>query len=126
MTERFKLNFNLYYGIERQAILACLFLYSVKNIREFLNPIRIPIRLHRQQEKILLPKQERARLRLVYPHRQQEITFDYIDGYSDMKVVLEAMEACGSVDPAKLSEALLSEDGFDEYKGHIQFNPETH
>ncbi len=56
----------------------------------------------------------------------EDITFDYIDGYSNMMVVLKAIEACGSVDPAKLSEALLSADGFDEYKGHIRFNPETH
>lgn len=56
----------------------------------------------------------------------EEITFDYIDGYADMKVVLDAMEACGSVDPEKLSAQLLSEDGYDGYKGHIKFNPENH
>lgn len=56
----------------------------------------------------------------------EEITFDYIDGYADMKVVLDAMESCGSVDPETLSEELLREEGFDGYKGHIQFNPENH
>lgn len=56
----------------------------------------------------------------------EDVTFDYIDGYSDMMVVLEAMEACGSVDPEKLSAALLSEDGFDEYKGLIKINPDSH
>ena len=43
-----------------------------------------------------------------------------------MLVVLKAMEAAGSVDGDALSEALLSEDGYDTYKGHIQFNPENH
>lgn len=56
----------------------------------------------------------------------EDLTFDYMDGYSDMDVVLKAMEACGSTDPDKLSEALLSSDGFDEYKGLIKFNPDTH
>lgn len=56
----------------------------------------------------------------------ESVTFDYIDGYSDMLVVLKAMEAAGSVDGDALSEALLSEDGYDTYKGHIQFNPENH
>jgi len=56
----------------------------------------------------------------------ENVTFDYMDGYSDMKVVLEAMEACGSVDAEKLSAALLSAKGFDEYKGLIKFNPDNH
>jgi len=56
----------------------------------------------------------------------ENVTFDYIDGYSDMKVVLEAMEACGSVDAEKLSAALLSAKGFDGYKGLIKFNPDNH
>jgi ABC-type branched-subunit amino acid transport system substrate-binding protein len=56
----------------------------------------------------------------------EDMTFDHLDGYANMKVVLEAMEACGSVDPAKLSEALLNDKGFDGYKGLIKFNPDTH
>lgn len=56
----------------------------------------------------------------------EEVTFDYMDGYADMKAVLEAIEACGSVEPDKLSAALLSEEGFTGYKGHIKFNPENH
>lgn len=59
-------------------------------------------------------------------YKGENVTFDYIDGYSDTMAVLQAMEACGSVDPEKLSAALLSEKGFDGYKGLIKFNPATH
>ena len=55
-----------------------------------------------------------------------EMTFDHLDGYSDMKVVLEAMDAAGSVAADKLGEKLLSEDGYDVPKGHIKMNPDTH
>lgn len=56
----------------------------------------------------------------------ESVTFDYIDGYSDTMVVLKAMEAAGTVEADALSKALLSEDGYDTYKGHIQFNPDNH
>ncbi|MEA4926752.1 MAG: ABC transporter substrate-binding protein [Syntrophomonadaceae bacterium] len=59
-------------------------------------------------------------------YKGEDVTFDYIDGYSDMMVVLQAMEACGSVDPEKLSAALMADKGFDGYKGLIKFNPDTH
>lgn len=55
-----------------------------------------------------------------------EMTFDHLDGYSGMKVVLDAIAAAGSLDPEKLSEALLSEDGYDVPKGHIVFSKENH
>lgn len=55
-----------------------------------------------------------------------DMTFDHLDGYSDMMVVLKAMEAAGSTDSAKLSEALLSADGFDVPKGHIVFQSDSH
>ena len=55
-----------------------------------------------------------------------ELTFDHIDGYSDMLVILKAMEAAGSLDADAIGEALLREEGYDTPKGHIVFQADNH
>lgn len=55
-----------------------------------------------------------------------DLTFDHIDGYSGMKVVLDAMEKAGSLETDKFMEAVMSDDGFDVPKGHIVFGKDNH
>lgn len=55
-----------------------------------------------------------------------DLTFDHLDGYSCMKVVLDAIAKAGSLDSDKIAEALLDQEGYDTPKGLIVFNEENH
>lgn len=55
-----------------------------------------------------------------------ELTFDHLDGYSCMKVVLEAFKAAGSLDADAWAEKMLSDEGYDTPKGHIVFDSSNH
>ena len=54
------------------------------------------------------------------------VTFDHIDGYSDMMVVLQAMKKAGSLSGEAIATALLDEAGYDVPKGHIVFDKSNH
>lgn len=55
-----------------------------------------------------------------------DLTFDHMDGYSDMKVVLDAFAKAGTTDADAWAEAMLSADGYDTPKGHIVFDAGNH